>query len=254
MENLVIINKSIAKIEWNKQQALDEARDIMTRYEGLELSSDDVPVAKKELATLRKVSKEINAQALAIDKELTAPVKQFRTEVKEVQTIIDKGIAHIDAQVKAFEQAEKDARKAEIQAWDEYATIAKYYGWNDDYLLKKWDDKSLKQHFADVYDQIQKDIASVRLLATSHDLDADRYVAMLEIDAHDYPDLVQVMQRIVEDAELLKQKAETPAEHEPVIEHDEDDQIISIVRQLTGTTSQLVALKAYADKIGVAWE
>ena len=60
MNELVITKQVIAVIEWNKELALKEANEIMSKYDGVEFSEEQLPIAKKEVALLRKVSKEIN--------------------------------------------------------------------------------------------------------------------------------------------------------------------------------------------------
>lgn len=243
MENLVVIKKQVASIEWNKEKALQEAKDIMSKYEGLEFTEEQLPLAKKELANLRKVSKEINSQALAIDKELTEPVKTFRNEVKEVKSIVDDGINFIDEQVKMFEQKQKDERKAHIMKLESYKNISEFVSFQEDWLKKAWTDGKLEDEFKSLSNQIDSAIKTIKLTATNNGLESEFYIDKFKLMSLD-----QVIERIIEDASRLKV---TPEPIEPQVEIDLEEQVYTLVRNIKGTKSQFKALKKYADSIGV---
>ena len=242
MNEIKVINQGIAVIEWDKETALKEAQEIMAKYKGLEFTEEQLPEAKNEIATLRKVSKEINSQALEIDKELTAPVKEFRNEVKEVKAIVDKGIEYINEQVQIFENKLKQERKLEITALEEYQAIKDYIGFDDKWLLKKFDNKTLIELFNGARETIQSSINTIKLMATQNDLQSEKYTDMFKSQS-----LEQVAQRIAEDFELLHKKAPV------VVDIDESTHIIVVTRTLTGTVPQLKELKRYALSIGVKW-
>ena len=249
MENLVIVSKQIATIEWNKDKAIQEAKEIMAKYEGLEFKEEDLAVAKKEVATLRKVSKAINSQALAVDKELTAPVKLFRSEVKEVKAIVDSGIEFINEQVKQFELNIAQERTVEILEWEEWKSIEEYCLFNPDWLLKKWTDKALQIELADMLFKINNDIKVIDINADTLKLDSEKYVNQLK---EDY-DLTSILVRMKEDYELLNTKVEEPQIIE-VIEINPNEELITITRTIKGTETQLIALKEYALKLGVEYK
>lgn len=241
MNELIIRSKQVAIIEWDKEKALQDANAIMQKYEGLVLEEEDLKDAKKELATLRKVSKEINNQALEIDKELTANVKKFRDEVKQVQAIVNNGINHIDAQVKEFEQRIKLERKNEIMSWEEYESISEYVPFNDDWLLKKWSDDSLKELLQSHKDQLNTYIATIKMTSNTLGLNSEFYIDKLKTIAY-----AQVIERMNEDAKNLTHKEEV---QEVVI--DKTEELITFTCNMKGTKSQIIAMKEYANKIGV---
>ena len=245
MENLVIIKKQVANIEWNKEQALKEANDIMAKYDGIVFTEEQLPQAKKEIATLRKVSKEINSQALAIDKELTLPVKQFRNEVKEVKLIVDNGIHYINEQIKEFEQKQKDERKAEIMLFDEYKEIEEFVPFKEEWLLKKWNDKALKIELSDIKLSLNTSIKSIESTCGTLNLDSYSYIEKLKQMTLD-----EVFARINEDYELL---SSSNKQTDPVV-IDNTTKLITITRTITGTESQLIALKEYALNIGCEYK
>ena len=245
MNNLVVTKQVVAQIEWNKEVALQEAKDIMAKYEGLEFTEEQLPEAKKELATLRKVSKEINSQALAIDKELTLPVKTFRNEVKEVKAIVDSGVAFIDEQVKSFENALKEERRLEILSLDEFEAISEFVTFDESWLLKKWNDKLLVELFTSVKNDLDSSINTISLLATTNGLDKEFYIDKLKVQS-----LEQVVERITEDMQNLKVEVKEEA---PTIIVDTNEKVVEVTRTLKGTVTELKELKRYAESIGVEW-
>lgn len=242
MNDLVIKKQVAASIVFDKAIALKEAKEIMSKYVGLEFSEDDLPDAKKELATLRKLTKEINSQALKLDKELTKEVKDFRADVKEVIAEIDKGVNYINEQVQTFEEAIKDGKRNEILELDVYDQIKDYNVFNEDWLLKKFTLEDIITECETIKKDIDGSIGTIKLLATSHNLDSDKYIPKLMSQP-----LQTILERIVEDSQLVNEK-----KVDTVI-IPEDDNIVVVTRTLKGSVTALKELKKYADKIGVEW-
>lgn len=243
MNDLVIKSQVAASIIWDKELALKEAKEIMQKYVGLEFDEEQLPEAKKELATLRKVAKEINAQALSIDKELTAEVKQFRADVKDVIAEVDKGINYIDEQVKVFLDKQDKEKELEIKSLIEWEYVSEYYPFDSKWLLKKYDMETIKLELEALIKDIEGSVATIKLLATSHKLDSDKYIDKLKSQP-----LQAILERIVEDSQLVN-KVEVVEE---VVLPTNQEQII-VVRQLKGSIAALTELKKYALKIGIEW-
>jgi len=245
MKELVIINTIPATIKWDKEIALKEANEIMAKYDGVKFTEEQLPEAKKELATLRKVSKEINSQALKIDKELSKEIKAFRSDVKEVKAIVDKGVAFIDEQVKLFELKQKEEKRTMILHLDFWRDIEDFAIFNEDWLLKKYDVKMIELELKDMGKTIKSNINSIKMLATSHNMESDRYIEKLKSMPLDL-----VMHRTIEDTQLVNV---TTAKEVVEVEIDTTQPTQTILRKLTGTLQALTMLKEYADKIGVGW-
>ena len=242
MESLLVTSKQVASIEWDKEKAINDVNEIMKKYDGLTFQEIDLPDAKKELANLRKVAKEINSQALAIDKELTNPVKTFRKEVNEVIAIVNNGIDNIDTQVKEFETKAKLERKKEIMSWTHYDLIKDFIPFNDEWLLKKWTDEKLEELLDEHHNQLTTYITTIKTTAKTLRLESDFYIDKLKTIPY-----VQVIERMNEDANNLH-KTTTKV----VI--DTTEKPIEITRKITGTKTQLIALKKYALELGCKYE
>lgn len=248
MNALIITSKAVAQINWDKEIAINEANEIMAKYDGLEFTEEQLPDAKKELATLRKVSKEINKQALDIDKELTANVKQFRTEVKEVKAIVDSGISFIDEQVKAFELQQRLDKKYKLMELVEWEAIKDYHYFDENWGLKKYDIETVRLEMEAYGKELASKFNTIKMMATSHNMESDKYIEKLKSTPLD-----EVLERIVEDAKLTQEvKQEEVVEVEPIV-IDENATVHIVMRKLTGTIKQLEMLNTYAIKIGVGW-
>lgn len=67
--------------------------------------------AKKDLATLRKLYKELDDKRKEIKKQYLVPYNDFEARVKSLLAIIDEPIGIIDAKVKEFEEKAKEEKK-----------------------------------------------------------------------------------------------------------------------------------------------
>lgn len=88
----------------------------LKKYENVVYTDETMSVAKKDRADLNRLSKAINDERIAMKKRYLAPYEDFEKQAKELTGLIDAQSAKIDAQVKEFEQREKDDKQAEIKA------------------------------------------------------------------------------------------------------------------------------------------
>jgi len=204
--------------------------------------------AKEKLASVRKLSKEVNAKKIQLKKDYNVNVVKFENDIKEVLSVFKVIDVGIDEQVKLFESNIKQARKNEIQSWEEWKAIEDYQVFDDSWLLKKWTDKLLQDTFTTIKETIESQLSAIKMNADTLKLDSDKYVALLKKDS--YNELTPVLERMKEDYELLNS---TKEEETPTVVVDDDTTIRTITRTLKGTKAQLKALNAYAVKIGVEW-
>ena len=89
--------------------------EITTKYEGLVVGEDDVTAIKSELAALNHLAKGLaDARKDAVAK-VSAPIKDFEAQVKEMETLILATRGKLDEQVKAFVQKEREGKRASVQ-------------------------------------------------------------------------------------------------------------------------------------------
>lgn len=82
-------------------------------YENVVVTEDNVKLAKKDIAALRKVAKSIDDRRKEIKKNFTAPLTEFEKSLKEVNGLIDNVVNPMDEQVRAIENGHKEERRNE---------------------------------------------------------------------------------------------------------------------------------------------
>lgn len=120
MEELALVinqpdeGKFLQKIGWNKQEIMEAVASITEQYEGVQYTDEQMTAAKKDRATLNAMRTAISNRRIEVKKALLAPYDVFEAEVKEVVALIDKPIAMIDEQTKAYEEKLKEDKKNEL--------------------------------------------------------------------------------------------------------------------------------------------
>ena len=146
MEELKISIAEQGKITTNLEALKSELTEIAGRYKGVLVTEDTVPLAKKDLAELRKLRTEIEDRRKAVKKQWNEPYTAFENEVKAALSIIDEPIGAIDKQIKDFETADREAKKEKIReiyngnVSDEYKPYLPF----EVVFNEKWLNKSVK--------------------------------------------------------------------------------------------------------------
>lgn len=115
-----------ATIEFNKEQVINELKNLLAKYDNLVFTEDNTTDIRKTLAELRKGRKTADDYRKEIKKELTAPVTSFEKEMKEITALFDEVIDPINTQLKEYEERRKEEKRQEIQSYiDEVVTNLK---------------------------------------------------------------------------------------------------------------------------------
>ena len=116
MTELTIINNSQIEIKDNFEQMKEWANGFVEKYKNLLVTEEQTTDIKKEIAELRKISKNINDSRIKISSELKKPADLLKTKADEVISIFEEVISKLDSQVKEFENKEKEEKKAKIES------------------------------------------------------------------------------------------------------------------------------------------
>lgn len=150
----VKVNVGVGTIDFNLQELKDNLAEEMKVYENLVVTEDTVKDSKKDLAMLRKASKELNDRKIAVKKEFLAPYTAFESEVKDAIAIIEKPISLIDAQIKQFEEEQKVAKKKHLEEvfQDQVGELGEYITFGE-VFKESWLNATAKDK--DAIDEIQ---------------------------------------------------------------------------------------------------
>ena len=105
------------KIEFNYEQLKAELTEKVSLYETMVYTDDQIKQAKADKANLNKLKKALNDERIRREKEYMKPFDKFKAQINEIIGIIDKPVAVIDSQVKAYEKQQKADKLAKIQEY-----------------------------------------------------------------------------------------------------------------------------------------
>ena len=92
------------KIDFNYEELKAELTSKVSFYETLVYTDDQIKDAKADKANLNKLKRALNDERIRREKEYMQPFNVFKAQINEIIGIIDKPIAVIDEQVKAYDE------------------------------------------------------------------------------------------------------------------------------------------------------
>ena len=152
----VTVNQEAGKINCNFAEIEAYAQEVKTRYSGIVVTEDSVAESKKDMATLRKLYKNLDDARKQVKERYMEPYQEFEKQIRESLEKIQEPIAELDEQVKEFERQRKEEKKQKIeQFFEELAGDMKEYLSLEKIYDKKWENKTTS------YMAIREDIRQV---------------------------------------------------------------------------------------------
>ena len=214
MNDLQIQISKQGEIQFNLESLKKELSEIADRYEGIVVSEESIPLAKKDLAELRKTTKEIEDRRKTIKKEWSKPYDAFEKEVKVALEIINKPISEIDKQIKDFEakakaDKEKHCRelfKENVGDLAEYITYESVY--RDTWLNKSTTDNEIISDISGARVKVKADLDAITALNSEfHDEVIEAYKRTGQLS-----DAIQRNTQLVSAKQLAEKRAEEEAQ------------------------------------------
>ena len=116
----VIVEQKPGVINWNFEQLKTALAEKMKEYEGLVYTEETVPVAKKDIATLRQLKKSVSDKRIEIKKKCLEPYAVIEKQAEELTKLLDTPINQIAKQLEDYEKQRKaEARKQIVAYMDE---------------------------------------------------------------------------------------------------------------------------------------
>ena len=152
----VTVNQEAGKINCNFAEIEAYAQEVKTRYSCIVVTEDSVAESKKDIATLRKLYKNLDDARKQVKERYMEPYQEFEKQIRESLEKIQEPIAELDEQVKEFERQRKEEKKQKIeQFFEELAGDMKEYLSLEKIYDKKWENKTTS------YMAIREDIRQV---------------------------------------------------------------------------------------------
>ena len=121
MVQMIISTPQLAErlpaVVWNYEEVKAGVEQALAQYKDRVYTADMIGGAKADRAGLNKLADAIAAKRREVKAWYLEPFQAFENQCKEVESMIAEASGEIDAQVKAFETAEKDAKRAALAAY-----------------------------------------------------------------------------------------------------------------------------------------
>lgn len=103
-------------IKWNKEELEAVVRQKIASYENVVYTEDNMKQARADRAELNGLIKDIEDRRKTVKKIINKPYNVFEAELKDILALIQEPVGLIDKQVKAYEDQQKEEKKAKIRA------------------------------------------------------------------------------------------------------------------------------------------
>lgn len=268
----VQIVRNNGTIDFNFEDIKDALASELELYKNLVFTEDTKADAKKTVAELRKLKKQISDKRIEVKKLYMQPYTDFEVKVKELDKLINEPITFISEQIDAFEQKRIEEKRELIN--DIYLElvsgredIAGYAELNRVYD-SKWENastskKSIQEAITSYLENVTNDIAAIKSMESEYETKAlTRYkeTGVLS-DA-----LLTIRQWEKQKEEILKAEEEKQAEAEadeildapePVeefIEPTEKNDIMKLARyEVKVDPFQQTQLECYMQECGIQY-
>lgn len=268
----VQISRNNGTIDFNFEDLKEALTAELELYKNLVFTEDTKADAKKTVAELRKLKKQISDKRIEVKKLYMQPYTDFEAKVKELDKLINEPITFISEQIDAFEQKRIEEKRELIN--DIYLElvsgredIAGYAELNRVYD-SKWENastskKTIQESITNYLDGVANDVAAIKSMESEYEAKAlmkYKETGVLS-DA-----LLTIRQWEKQKEEILKAEEEKQAEAEadeildapePIeefIEPTEKNDIIKMARyEVKVDPFQQAQLECYMQECGIQY-
>lgn len=177
-------------IEFNFEELKKELSVRLQKYNNLIVTEDAIKDAKSDRANLNKLLTAIENKRKEVKKQYLAPYEAFEKKVKEITALIQEPIAAIDTQIKAFEDAEKEKKKAEIEAYynEQIGELAELVPldklWNPRWLNVTYKMADIQKEITDAIFKVRNDLKILTALKSEFEVQIkDKYLENFDMSA-----------------------------------------------------------------------
>ena len=177
----VQISRNNGTIDFNFEDLKDALTAELELYKNLVFTEDTKADAKKTVAELRKLKKQISDKRIEVKKLYMQPYTDFEAKVKELDKLINEPIAYISEQIDAFEQKRIEEKRELIneiylELVSEREDIAGYAELNRVYD-SKWENsstskKTIQEAITSYLESVANDIAAIESMESEYEAKA----------------------------------------------------------------------------------
>ena len=221
-------------------------------YRNLVYSEDSLKLAKADKAELTRLKKALDERRKEIKAVYLAPYLAVEAQIKELTAMIDEPLSEIDGFVKRAQEADREAKHAEIKRYYDgisgpLGDLAERVFASEAFYDKKWDNASTKV-------KVWQDALREKVARAAADLRTIQQTGGSQTPAL-ISRYIETMD-MAETAAYQKTLADTAAasQAEVAAVEDEDRVMGYKVLKLTGTRQQMSQLMNQIELLGLDWE
>ena len=206
----VEVRQTPGEIACNFAELEDALKTQMQAYAGLEVTEDNIPERKKDIATLRKIKGAVDDETKKVEKEFSKPLNEFKDRVKNLTGILDKEIVRIDGEIKEFdrrriEEKQKHIRELYTSAVGDYAeflplSVIKSSKWDN----KTCSDTEITGAIQEMVLKVRSDLSAIKALASPFE---EKLIAAYKASGNQLAVAVQKNTDFIEGAKEAERRA-----------------------------------------------
>ena len=252
-------------IGFNYDDLKAELTEKLEHYKSMVVTEDSIASGKEDRAKLNKLKAAIDGKRKDVEREYNRPLEEFKAQCKELVGMVDEAAKAIDVQVKGFEEAKKEQKRAAIEKFfrDNVGELVDLLPLERIYN-PRWENATYKliditREITDAVNKARNDIGIIRKFGGDFQQQmTDTYLRTLDMSA-----VMAEKNRLEAQADALKaleeaKAGETPARHveaAPPVEQPGTDEILKDVPVIFyQTTAAFRAdMKALCERHGVRY-
>lgn len=96
-------------------KTLRDVRRLVAEMEQQEVTEENIQTSKKLIASINKQIKELDKERLAVKREIMTPYDELNEKIQLLKSELNKGVTHINVQIKEITAREQEQRKLQIK-------------------------------------------------------------------------------------------------------------------------------------------
>lgn len=96
-------------------KTLEDVRRLVAEMEQQEVTEENIQTSKRLIASINKQIKELDKERLAVKREIMTPYDELNEKIQLLKSELNKGVTHINVQIKEITGKEQEQRKLQIK-------------------------------------------------------------------------------------------------------------------------------------------
>lgn len=96
-------------------KTLEDVRRLVAEMEQQEVTNENIQTSKKLIASINKQIKELDKERMAVKREIMTPYDELNEKIQLLKSELNKGVTHINVQIKEITAKEQEERKLQIK-------------------------------------------------------------------------------------------------------------------------------------------